>query len=482
MQETEFTLLWSDFFIWLLVIVSAIWLIYAFRKEHWRNSFKRVGRDKFAMLCLCILCIYGAIGLLDSLHFYEIKDKQRGNIHSLLDTLLEPSLLKKVEKTYSAPLAHRAFMKETLVEGDKQFRDFPRLKYGGAHLKNDQSHLGDLLTKAALGLLVSIALIFVAFYLVFFMVFIFRPKDQPITVTPNSKTTWLDAILTLVKNTSNYAQVRTLLIKNQIFLIFTAIIISLFSFSFLFAIDYHVLGTDKTGNDVLYIAIKSIRTGLMIGTLTTLIVTPFAILFGSLAGYFGGWVDDIIQYIYTTLSSIPSILLIAAAMLILNARYHNSTESTAIIADEKLLWLCVILGITSWTGLCRLIRGEVLKLKNIEYVQAADAFGVGRISIMLKHLVPNVMHIVLISMVLRFSGLVLVEAVLAYIGIGVDPSVQSWGNMINTARLELAREPVIWWNLIASFVFMVGLVLPANIFGDAVRDALDPRLRGKDAA
>ena len=96
---------------------------------------------------------------------------------------------------------------------------------------------------------------------------------------------------------------------------------------------------------------------------------------------------------------------------------------------------------------------------------------------MLRHLAPNVMHIVLISIVLRFSGLVLAEAVLAYVGIGVDPSMQSWGNMINQARLELAREPVVWWNLFAALVFMLGLVLPANLFGDAVRDALDPRLR-----
>ena len=137
----------------------------------------------------------------------------------------------------------------------------------------------------------------------------------------------------------------------------------------------------------------------------------------------------------------------------------------------------MILGITSWTGLCRLIRAEVLKLRAIEYVQAADAFGIGRVTIMLRHLVPNVMHIVLISIVLRFSGLVLTEAVLAYVGIGVDPSMQSWGNMINQARLELAREPVVWWNLLAALIGMLGLVLSANLFGDAVRDALDPRLR-----
>ena len=238
---------------------------------------------------------------------------------------------------------------------------------------------------------------------------------------------------------------------------------------------YHILGTDKTGQDVLYIGLKSVRTGLIIGTLTTLIVTPFALLCGVLAGYLGGWVDDCIQYVYTTLSSIPDILLIAAAMLIFQVGLAE--QETLISADQRLVYLCVILGITSWTGLCRLIRAEVLKLRTVEYIQAAEAFGLSRLTIMLRHLVPNVMHIVLISIVLRFSGLVLAEAVLAYVGIGVDPSMQSWGNMINQARLELAREPVVWWNLFAALVFMLGLVLPANLFGDAVRDALDPRLR-----
>jgi len=123
------------------------------------------------------------------------------------------------------------------------------------------------------------------------------------------------------------------------------------------------------------------------------------------------------------------------------------------------------------------VQVEVLKLREVEFIQAADAFGVSRVKIIVSHLIPNVMHLVLISVVLRFSGLVLSEAVLAYIGIGVDPSTPSWGNMINQSRLELARDPVVWWNLAAAFVFMLGLVLPANLFGDAVRDALDPRLR-----
>jgi peptide/nickel transport system permease protein len=146
-------------------------------------------------------------------------------------------------------------------------------------------------------------------------------------------------------------------------------------------------------------------------------------------------------------------------------------------ADFRLLWLCIILGITSWTGLCRLLRGEALKLRELEYVQAAQAFGVSEWRIMLRHILPNVMHIVLISVVMDFSGLVLAEAVLSYVGVGVDPSMISFGTMINAARLEMGREPMGWWSLASAFGFMLALVLAANLFADAVRDAFDPRVR-----
>ena len=243
---------------------------------------------------------------------------------------------------------------------------------------------------------------------------------------------------------------------------------------------YHILGTDKVGNDVFYQGLKSIRTGLLIGSLTTLVMLPFAIVLGVTAGYFRGWVDDAIQYLYTTLSSIPSVLLIAAAALMLEiymAKHAAEYTSLAARADLRLLALCMILGVTTWTGLCRYLRGETLKLRAIDYVEAARAFGVPHSVIITRHILPNIMHIVMISIVLDFSILVLAEAALTYINIGVDPSMESWGNMINSARLELAREPVVWWSLLAALAFMFTLVLAANVFADAVRDAFDPRLR-----
>ena len=174
----------------------------------------------------------------------------------------------------------------------------------------------------------------------------------------------------------------------------------------LLSAKYHVLGTDKVGQDVFYQALKSIRTGLVIGTLTTLVMLPFALLLGIMAGYFRGWVDDVIQYVYTTLNSIPGVLLIAAAVLMLQVHMDKHPELFETVqqrADARLLVLCLILGVTSWTGLCRLLRGESLKLREMEYIQAAQAFGVSSFRIITRHILPNVMHIVLIAVVHGFQ-------------------------------------------------------------------------------
>jgi len=231
---------------------------------------------------------------------------------------------------------------------------------------------------------------------------------------------------------------------------------------------------------VLYQALKSIRISLVIGTLTTLVLLPVGIALGIMAGYFRGWVDDAIQYLYTTLNSIPGVLLIAAAVLMMQVVIDRNADwfaTTAQRADFRLLILCAILGLTSWTGLARLLRGEALKLSQLEYIQAAHAFGVRDARIISRHILPNVAHIVIIATVMDFSGFVLAEAVLSYVGVGVDPATTSFGTMINAARLEMGREPIVWWSLAAAFVFMFVLVLAANLFADAVRDGFDPRVR-----
>jgi peptide/nickel transport system permease protein len=244
--------------------------------------------------------------------------------------------------------------------------------------------------------------------------------------------------------------------------------------------QYHVFGTDVTGNDVMYQTLKSIRTAFVIGTLATLATLPLAVVLGIMAGYFKGWVDELIQYLYTVLSSIPNILLIAACVLMVQVfldKHPELFETGVERADLKLFLLCAVLGLTGWAGLCRLLRGETLKLRELEYVQAASAFGVSHGRIMVRHIFPNVAHLMLIVTVLEFSALILYEAVLSYVGVGVDPSMNSFGGMINFARNEMSRDPVIWWPFAAAFIFMVTLVLAANLFADGVRDAFDPRAR-----
>jgi peptide/nickel transport system permease protein len=224
----------------------------------------------------------------------------------------------------------------------------------------------------------------------------------------------------------------------------------------------HLLGTDGVGADVFYRTLKGARTAFIIGGLTILISVPLALLLGIMAGYYGKRVDDVITYIYTVLSSVPNILLLIALILVLG---------------RGLPQICLALGITRWVGLCRLTRGETLKHRDREYVRSAKALGASDFRILTRHILPNLLPVVIISVTLGFSGLVLSEAILSYLGIGVDAEMGSWGNMIDAARDELARDPVIWWNLTSASVAMFVFVLALNLFGDALRDAVDPRLR-----
>jgi peptide/nickel transport system permease protein len=221
----------------------------------------------------------------------------------------------------------------------------------------------------------------------------------------------------------------------------------------------HLLGTDILGRDVLHQTMKGARVALLIGGLTSLIVIPVALLFGISAGYFGGRVDDVVFFVMSTLASMPGLLLLIALIM---AMGHGTVQ------------VCVALGVTGWVGFCRVARGETLKLRELDYVVAARALGASSPWILVRHVLPNLMHLVIITFVLLFSGLVLSEAVLSWLGIGIDGS---WGQMIDQARDELSRDPPITWNLASASVALFGLILAVNLVGDAVRDVLDPRTR-----
>ena len=465
----QLELLWTDALIFLLVGSIAAFMVYASCRAHLRAPWREVVRKPLGMSAFIILMAYVLIGLLDSVHFRAALQPQAGQtetryaakIESLLDVILV-DLREQSEKTYSAPLAVQLYNKETIEDAQgNRSRVYPRLEYGGAHL-DDISERGADIQQRILMAIVAALLIWSMSIVFIIVLIVWRTGDS------------LQSVIHGI-----WRGQRDMPWRSMFLTFFVLIMVAMVFFNT--AAAYHFFGTDKVGEDVLYQAIKSIRTGLVIGTLTTLIMLPFAVLLGIMAGYLKGWVDDVIQYIYTTLNSIPGVLLIAAAvlMMLVYMETHPDLFDTGIErADMRLLGLCIILGVTSWTGLCRLLRAETLKLSELEYVQAAEALGVSRLRIILRHILPNVMHIILIAVVMDFSGLVLAEAVLSYLNIGVDPTMYSWGNMINSSRLELAREPIVWWAFLAAFIFMFVLVLSANLFADAVRDAFDPRLRG----
>jgi peptide/nickel transport system permease protein len=222
----------------------------------------------------------------------------------------------------------------------------------------------------------------------------------------------------------------------------------------------HLLGTDALGRDTLVQTLKATRTALLIGGLTSVIYIPLGVLLGLLAGYYRRWVDDLVQYLYSTIAAVPEILMLVAVLLVLG---------------KGLGTMAIALGITGWVGLARLIRGETLRQVERPYVAAAKGMGQSDWNILSRHLLPNVMHLVVIKFVLGFSGLVLAEAVLSYLGVGSPVGSASWGAMIDAARSELSREPVVWWNLTAATLALFFLVLSLNLFGDALRRAFDPR-------
>ncbi len=472
-------ILWTDALLFLLLLACVLAALHVRSTEPLRDAWHKVGRRPTGMAAATVLCAFVLVGLLDSLHYRPrlpelpaAADASRSaaaarkgeavyssEVLSALDALLAPLRLQ-TEKTYSAPFSFTLYQRETVqAPGGGQQRIYPRLVHGAAHLGDPAAERGRdvaLRTLAALGLAA-------AAWALAFLIAAWR-------VARSERLPWDEAVSALLRG-------RTVLAWRAVLATLAVLLVIVSAWATL-APHYHVFGTDKVGQDVLYLALKSVRTALVIGTITTLVMMPFAVALGIAAGYLGGWVDDAVQYVYTVLNAIPGVLLIAAAVLMMQVvidTHPQWFDTAAQRSDARLLALCFILGITSWTGLARLLRGETLKLRELEYVQAARAFGASTAAILRRHILPNVMHIVLIALVMDFSGLVLAEAVLSYVGIGVDPTTISFGTMINMARAELAREPMVWWSLAAAFVFMFALVLAANLFADVVRDAFDPR-------
>jgi peptide/nickel transport system permease protein len=230
----------------------------------------------------------------------------------------------------------------------------------------------------------------------------------------------------------------------------------------------YFFGTDIFGQSVFRKTLYGAKISITVALCASLISMAIGVPMGAIAGYFGGVVDEIIVWIYSTLSSIPYIILIMAFAVVLQGKTLLGVKLTGI----TVVYLAI--GLTSWVGICRLIRGEVIKRKQSEYVLAARSYGCPAAIIIFRHLLPNVFHIVIISFSLRFVSFIHAEVILSFLGLG-EATRPSWGAMINDARIELSRG--VWWQMTAATIAIFLISLALNIFGDALRDSLDPKLR-----
>ncbi len=220
-------------------------------------------------------------------------------------------------------------------------------------------------------------------------------------------------------------------------------------------------GGDKWGRDVLKKVIKGSQTSIFVGIAAAIVAVFLGSVFGAVAGYYGRWLDDVFNWFYSVFTAIPYLLLILAV--------------AAVLQQKGTLTIILILGLTGWTGVFRLIRGEYLKHKGREYVQAADAIGASNARRMFVHILPNVSHVVLVQLSILTVAFIKSEVILSFLGFGVPVDVVSWGSMLNEAQNELILGK--WWQLAAAGTFMALLVTAFSMFTDALRDALDPKLK-----
>jgi ABC-type dipeptide/oligopeptide/nickel transport system permease subunit len=224
----------------------------------------------------------------------------------------------------------------------------------------------------------------------------------------------------------------------------------------------HPFGFDVLGRSVWDRLVQGSRVALIVGFFSTAIAIPVGAALGLMAGYFRGWVDAFVVWLYSTLDAIPTILLLLALALVLPT-------------GKGLATVCIALGVTSWVSTCRVVRGEAIRQKELDYVRAARSMGAGNARILFVHLLPNVLHLVMVQASLVFVYAIKSEVILSYLGVGVQ-NFPSWGVMIDDARLELVGRGV-WWQFAAATAALFVLVLAFNVFNDALKDALDPKER-----
>ena len=241
----------------------------------------------------------------------------------------------------------------------------------------------------------------------------------------------------------------------------------------------HYFGTDYQGRDVFWRAVAGCSGAVKVGVISGIIVVILGVALGTAAGYYGGKIDDLVVWLYSVFASIPSLLFILAfALLVTRGFIAPGAEkvvkiiSASINVEPGMLAVYVAIGITGWVALCRVVRAETMKIKQLSFVEAAQIAGVGSPGIIIRHILPNLSHLVVIYFTLTFAGAVMMEVIVSYLGFGVQ-SFPSWGVMLSDGQEHLWRG--VYWEIAAATLFIFLLVLSLNILGDRLRDVFDPR-------
>ncbi|HBS05952.1 MAG TPA: hypothetical protein DEA96_13370 [Leptospiraceae bacterium] len=220
---------------------------------------------------------------------------------------------------------------------------------------------------------------------------------------------------------------------------------------------WHLLGTNINGKDVLGLVLSGARTAIILGPGSSILALGLGTLLGLLSGYLGGWVDDLVQWIYTTVASVPWFLFVISFIMVFG---------------RDLIWIAMAIGLTAWVEPARLIRAETMQIRNLSYVRSARAAGFSTFSILMRQVLPNVSYIIVITFALTTSQVILAESVLTFIGIGVEPGTASWGILLTESNRELLRSPPVWWIFAATTLLgILPPVLGLNVIADTIRDA-----------
>lgn len=233
-----------------------------------------------------------------------------------------------------------------------------------------------------------------------------------------------------------------------------------------------IMGTDTTGRDIFARIIHGGQISLFVGVTSVIVSVTLGTLIGGLAGFFGGWVDSILMRFTEAMLSIPQLFLLIVLGKFIGRDIDTITFMGQTFSGSVLIVIFVI-GLTSWMGLSRIVRANVLSLKEMDYVSVSKSLGSSNIRTFFKHLIPNTMGVIIVATTLGLAGAILSEAYVSFLGLGIQPPTASWGNLLTSAQSFISQGS--WWMWVFPSIFIVLTILCVNLIGDGLRDAFDPR-------